>query len=80
LPATTFLVAIVAGLGPLRPITKFGLNMTNKQSQVPLSTVASFAEHLTEMLDHLQDVPEFKKRHSASLIRLRDGIAKLLDN
>jgi hypothetical protein len=48
---------------------------------VPLSTIASFAEHLTEMLDdHLQDVPEFKKRHGASLIRLRDGIAKLLDS
>jgi len=54
--------------------------MTNKQSQVPLSTLASFAEHLTEMLDHLQDVAEFEKRHGASLIRLRDGIAKLLDN
>ena len=53
--------------------------MTNKQSQVPLSTVASFAEHLTEMLDHLQDVA-VEKRHGASLIRLRDGIAKLLDN
>jgi len=25
-------------------------------------------------------VPEFKKRHGASLIRLRDGIAKLLDS
>jgi len=54
--------------------------MTDKQSQVPLSAIASFAEHLTEMLHHLQDVPEFKKRHSASLIRLRDGIAKLLDS
>jgi hypothetical protein len=51
-----------------------------KQSQVPLSTIVSFAEHLTEMLHHLQDVPEFKKRHSASLIRLRDGMAKLLDS
>jgi len=39
-----------------------------------LSTVASFAEHLTEMLNHLQDVPEFKKRHSTSLIRLRDDL------
>jgi hypothetical protein len=45
--------------------------MTDKQSQVPLSTVASFAEHLTEMLADLCDVPEFKKRHGASLIRLR---------
>jgi hypothetical protein len=36
--------------------------MTDKKSQVPFSTVASFAEHLTEMLNHLQDVPEFKKR------------------
>ena len=51
--------------------------MTDKQSHVPLSTVASFTEHLTEMLDHLQDVPEFKKRHG---FRLRDGIAKLLDS
>jgi hypothetical protein len=31
--------------------------MTDKQSQVPLSAIASFAEYLTEMLDHLQDVP-----------------------
>jgi hypothetical protein len=50
-------------------------NMPDKQLQVPLSTVASFAEHLTEMLDHLHDVPEFKKRHGPSLIRLRDGLA-----
>ena len=54
--------------------------MTDKKSQVPFSTVASFAGHLTEMLNHLQDVPEFKKRFGASLIRLRDGIAKLLDS
>jgi hypothetical protein len=54
--------------------------MTDKKSQVPLSTVSSFAEHLTEMLDHLHDVPEFKKLHGPSLIRLRDGIAKLLDS
>ena len=54
--------------------------MTDKQSQVPLSTVASFAEHLTEMLDDLRDVPEFKKRHGSSLIRLRDGLAQLLDS
>jgi hypothetical protein len=27
-----------------------------------------------------RDYPEFKKRHGASLIRLRDGIAKLLDS
>ena len=53
--------------------------MTDKQSQVPLSTVASFAEHLTEMLDDLGDVPKFEKRHGASMIRRRDGIAKLLD-
>jgi hypothetical protein len=32
------------------------------------------------MLDDLHDAPEFKKRHGASLIRLRDGIAKLLDS
>ena len=49
--------------------------MPDKQLQVPLSTVASFAEHLTEMPDHLHDVPEFKKRHGPSLIRLRDGVA-----
>ena len=27
-----------------------------------------------------KNVPEFKKRHGASVIRLRDGIAKLLDS
>jgi hypothetical protein len=26
-------------------------NMTDKQSQVPLSTVASFAAHVTEMIE-----------------------------
>jgi hypothetical protein len=54
--------------------------MDDKKSQVPLSTIASFAEHLTEMLEHLHDMPEFKKRHGSSLIRLRDGLAKLLDS
>jgi hypothetical protein len=48
--------------------------MTDKNSQAPLSTIASFAEHLAEMSDNLHDVPEFKKRHGASLIRLRDDL------
>jgi hypothetical protein len=39
------------------------------------STIAS-----SRVLDHLHDVPEFKKRHGSSLIRLRDGVAKLLDS
>ena len=48
--------------------------MTDK---IALSTVASFAAHLTEMLESVTDKPELVKRYGAALARLRaslDGV------
>ena len=44
--------------------------MTDK---IALSTVASFAAHLTEMLESVTDKPELVKRYSAELARLRSS-------
>jgi hypothetical protein len=52
--------------------------MTDKQSKVPLSAIASFAAHVTEMIEDA-DRAELLKRHRNSLERLRDGLARLLD-
>ena len=48
--------------------------MTDK---IALSTVASFAAHLTEMLESVTDKPELVKRYGETLTRLRaslDGV------
>jgi hypothetical protein len=47
--------------------------------KISLSTVASFCAHTTEMLEHVADRDELVKRHRASLERLRDGLARLLE-
>jgi hypothetical protein len=46
---------------------------------ISLHTVAVFCEHTAEMLEGASDDSELIKRHPDSLIRLRDGLAKLLD-
>ena len=42
-------------------------------------TIATFCEHTAEMLEGVSDNAELVKRHRASLERLRDGLARLLE-
>ena len=43
-------------------------------------TIATFCEHTAEMLEGVADNAELIKRHRASLERLRDGLARLLES
>ena len=47
---------------------------------ISLHTVAVFCEHAAEMLEGVSDNAELIKRHRASLERLRDGLARLLES
>jgi hypothetical protein len=49
-------------------------------SQISLHTVATFCEHTAEMLEGVSDSAELIKRHRASLERLRDDLARLLES
>jgi hypothetical protein len=49
-------------------------------SQISLRTIAAFCEHTAEMLEGVADNAELIKRHRASLERLRDGLARLLES
>ena len=48
-------------------------------SQISLRTVATFCDHTAEMLEGVSDNAELINRHRASLERLRDGLARLLE-
>jgi hypothetical protein len=52
--------------------------MTEKKS-VPLSVVASFCAHTTEMLESVEERDELLKRHRDHIARLRDSLTELLD-
>jgi hypothetical protein len=55
---------------------------SKRSSQMPPSykTIATFYEHTAEMLEGVSDNAELVKRHRASLERLRDGLARLLES
>jgi hypothetical protein len=46
--------------------------------KIALSTIASFAAHLTEMLESATDRPELVKRYGAALARLRASLNEVL--
>ncbi|MGA9053949.1 MAG: hypothetical protein WB422_21515, partial [Pseudolabrys sp.] len=48
--------------------------------QISYKTIATFCEHTAEMLEGVSDNAELIKRHRASLERLRDGLATVLDS
>ena len=49
------------------------------QCKISYKTIATFCEHTTEMLEGVSDNAELVRRHRASLERLRDGLARLLE-
>ena len=51
--------------------------MTNTQNS--FRTIATFAEHTSEMIETTSDRAELLKRHRASLERLRNALQQLLD-